>query len=263
MAQKQAAKLHELLAAEKTVVQASAQLQQDVENKFAKDHFFSGNDKTLTLINDSVAKESIEKAARETRPLTTTVADTLQYFFNTWGKAEDLLFQKNRTNQKAVADLEFEGTVIATNVPVDELLGLESRLTTLRGVLQKMPTLDASKKWIKNTAKEHSWKTEEPEVAAKTEKEVTPVVLYAATDKHPAQIKEVTKDVVVGRFENVRYSGAVTSRAKADALKTVDTLIAEVKKARTRANNVDVEVVNIGAVLTNLIMQPILNQSAE
>jgi hypothetical protein len=259
---KQAPKLHELLAAEKTVVNASNLLLKETEAKFGKDHFFAGNDKTLTLIDDSPAKDAMERAARETRPLTTTVPATLGYFFSTWAKAEDLLFQKNKTNQTAIADIEFEGSVIASGVPVDELLGLESRLEILRGVIQKVPTLDASKKWVKDTdsAIDHVWKTAEPEVATKTEKDVSSVVLYPATEKHPAQIKEISKDVVKGSFSNTRYSGAITSRAKADALKNIDTLIAEVKKARTRANNVDVQTVNIGNVITNLIMGPIMSQ---
>lgn len=261
---KQAPKLHELLAAERTVTNASTLLLKETESKFGKDHFFAGNDKTLRLINDSPIKDAMEQAARETRPLTTTVPDTLEYFFKSWAKSEDLLFQKNRTNQKAIADIEFNGDVIAKDIPVDELMGLESRLEVLRGLIQKTPTLDASKKWVKDINQgDHVWKTEQPEVATKTEKEVSSVVLYAATDKHPAQIKEVSKDVVVGSFSNMRFSGAITSRAKADALKNIDILISEVKKARTRANNVDVEIVNIGDVVTSLIMQPILTQSVQ
>lgn len=259
MTTKQPPKQHELLAAEKTVVAAAATLLKETETKFGKEHFFAGNDKTLSLINESASKEALEKAARETRPLTTNVPDTLGYFFGLWNKAEDLLFQKNCTNQRAVADIEFEGRVIATNVPVDELLGLETRLETLRGLLHKTPTLDASKNWVKDTTQGNFvWKTETPETTIKTEKEISSVVLYAATDKFPAQIKEITKDVIVGSFTNQRFSGAVPSLAKANALKNIDTLISEVKKARTRANNVDVSQVNIGAVLTDIILQPIL-----
>jgi hypothetical protein len=259
---KPVAKLHELLAAEKTVLSATDLLVKDVENKFSKAQYFEGSDKTLTLINDSPVKDATEKAARETRPLTTTVPDTLQYMLASWVKAEDLLFQKNKTNCSALASIEFEGQTLIEGVPVDELMGLENRLVTLRTVLQKMPTLDSSKKWVVDASRDHGWKTEVPETAVKTEKDVQSVVLYAATDKHPAQIEKITKDIVVGYFDQTKFSGAVTSRAKADALRNIDTLIAEVKRSRTRANNVDIEVVNVGQILVNLIMQPLLHQSA-
>jgi len=85
-------------------------------------------------------------------------------------------------------------------------------------------------------------------------------VLYEATDKHPAQIKEISKDVVVGAFSNMRFSGAITSRAKADSLAIIDELISEVKKSRTRANDVEVVPVNIGETITDILLEPIRNQ---
>ena len=132
MTTKRIPKLHELLAAEKTVTSAFATMLAETESKFGKEQFFQGNDKTLTLLVDSPAKESTERAARETRPLTTTVPDTLNYIANIWARAEDLLFQKNTTNQLAKADIEFRGKVIAQNVSIDELMGLEARLVIWR-----------------------------------------------------------------------------------------------------------------------------------
>lgn len=256
-----ATKLHELLAAEKTVLSATDLLVKDVENKFGKAQYFDGFDKTLILINDSPVKDATEKAARETRPLTTTVPDTLEYMLASWVKAEDLLFQKNKTNCTALASIEFDGETLIEGVPVDELMGLENRLVTLRTVFQKMPTLDSSKKWVIDSNRDYSWKTEVPETAVKTEKDIQSVVLYAATQHHPAQIEKVSKDIVVGYFDQTKFSGAVTSRAKADALRIIDNLIAEVKRSRTRANNVDIVVVNIGQILVDKIMYPLLNQS--
>lgn len=254
-------KLHELLAAEKTVTSAFATLLTETKAKFGKEQFFQGNDKTLTLLVDGPAKESTERAARETRPLTTTVPDTLDYIAGIWTKAEDLLFQKNTTNQYAKADIEFEGKVIKQNVSIDELMGLEARLVTWRDLIQNAPTLDASKKWVSDSGNRNfTWKTEQPEVAVKTEKDVQSVVLYPATEKHPAQIKEISKDIVVGAFSNMRFSGAITSRAKADSLAIIDTLISEVKKSRTRANEVEVVLVNIGKDITDLFLGPIRNQ---
>jgi flagellin-like hook-associated protein FlgL len=255
-------KLHELLAAEKTVLNASKILLEETEAKFGKDHFFTGMDKSLQMINESPTKDAIEKAAREVRPVTTTVDATLAYFFANWNKAEDLLFVKNKTNQTAVANIEFEGTVIASDVPVDELLGLENRLETLRRVIQRVPTLDASKSWIPALeVGDGIWKTAIAETTTKTEKEVTSAVLYPATEKHPAQIKEISKDITVGSFTLTKFSGATTTRAKAESLSRIDTLISEVKKARTRANNIDIVADTIGQKITDIILAPFLEEA--
>ena len=56
------------------------------------------------------------------------------------------------------------------------------------------------------------WVGTNPEVTTKQEKIISPVVLYEATDKHPAQIKEISKDIVVGSFTKTVSSGAITSR---------------------------------------------------
>jgi hypothetical protein len=256
-------KLHQLLAAEKPVLAAATKMMAETEAKMGKEAtFFAGHTKVLKLIQDSPSKDALEKAGSETKVLASTVPDTLQYALNYWANAENILFQKNRTNQNAKADIVVGDVTVAKDVPVDELLGLEARLPQLRELIQRLPTLDASKKWIRNSDQgRYVWQTEQPEVAVKTEKRVEPVVLYAATDKHPAQVKEYTKDDVVGSFELIRQSGAITSRAKADALGNIDALIVAVKKARSQANEVEVVAGNIGQDIVAAIFAPIFNEA--
>lgn len=252
------AKLHEVLAAEKTVLAQAAKLLAETVAKLGKDHFFAGHDKSLTLLADSSVKAATEAAARDIKLLPTNVPDTLKYFFDSWTRAEDLLMRKNATNQNARADIEIDGVVLAEDVPVDELLGLEARLLEIRKVIDAVPTLDASKKWVKAAdLGTNIYRTESPEIVVKTEKITEAVVLYPATDKFPANIKEISKDNVVGSFSLTRTSGAITSAEKAEMMANVDTLIREVKMARTRANNIDIQEVNIGAVLAGFILSPI------
>jgi hypothetical protein len=99
-----------------------------------------------------------------------------------------------------------------------------------------------------------TWKAVNPQITTKTEKKVTPVVLYPHSDKHPAQIEKVTEDIPVGTFTLSAISGATTAIQKANVMSVLDDLIIEVKKARTRANSVDVKVVQIGSTITSLIM---------
>lgn len=252
--------LHELLAAEKTATNARDQLTKDTQDKFAKgDNYFAGFTKTLTLLGDDPSNSQIEAAARQDKELPTTVLTTLEYYLAFWAKAEDVLYRKNLTNTKAFATIEFRGKTIQENVPVDELMGLEARLGDLRKLATQIPTLDASKAWVQDTsaAQAGTWKTKTPGVTTKTEKITIPVVLYDATDKHPAQVKESTVDKIVGTFTQVHTSGATTAIQKANLLSVVDDLITAVKQARVRANAVPVIERDIGNTIVSLLMAPL------
>ena len=115
-------KLHELLAVEKTRANAAAKLLQETSAKFQKSEMFSGHIKTLAMIEESAQNAALEQAAHEQRELPTTVSETLEYALDHWVKAEDVIMQKNCINQVAVADLMYDGKMIASSVPVDELI---------------------------------------------------------------------------------------------------------------------------------------------
>ena len=248
-------KLHELLAVEKTRTAQATRLLQETQAKFGKEQYFSGHVKTLRMLADSPENAALEAAARDEKALPTTVVETLQYALNFWAQAEDVIFAKNLTNQSANSDLLFRGAVLVPNVPVDELLGLENRLETLRNVIGATPTLDASKEWSPaSSGRTGAYDADSTEVTSKTEKVMTAVVLYEATDKHPAQIERVTGDKVVGTFTRKVTSGAATTKQKADAIAIIDELLVETKQARQRANSVEASTDRIGSTITDLIL---------
>lgn len=248
-------KLHELLAVEKTKTSAANKLIEDTVSKFKKDTFFQGSIKTLKMLSESPENFAIEDSLKEIKELPTTVPETLSYLFDYWADAEDVVFAKNITNQRAVADLMYKGEVLVPNVPVDELLGLEVRLETLRRMFEHMPTLDASKEWeLKDSGRDGEYKAVNLEVTSKTEKVMTPVVMYEATDKHAAQVEKVTVDKVVGTFSRIQTSGAASSKQKASIMSIVDELLVQVKQARMRANSVEASTDKIGKTITNLLL---------
>lgn len=252
------AKLHELLAAEKTPTSAWNQLFEETLKKFKNpSHFFDGHSKSLSMIEDTQANKHTEAQNREEKPVTTTVFETLEYALDIFGKAEDLQYQKNSTNRVATATVMWKGNVILNEVPVDELLGLEARLTKLRQLYSDVPTLDATKHWIRdpNTGA-HVWRTKFAEETTKTDKQIVPIVLAPATDQHPAQVQAVPKDVVVGKFSTMKRSGAATALQKAEAMKRVDDLLVEIKQARMRANETPVQVGKISDVLLPVLLEP-------
>ena len=227
-------KLHELLAVEETVVAAAEKLITETNEKFNKHtEFFTGSVRNLSRLKDSPEDKAVEVAQRRVKELPTDVPDTLQYIFPYIEKVLDLKLSKHLTNQKAVADIELDGQTVATNVPVDFLLDLEKAIPRWRTMYTTMPTLDPSRRWEKERA--GVWKSEAPKTA-QTEKIMYPVVLSEATIQHPAQVKEATKDIVVGTFSQTDISGAATTQQKADVLALCDRLLVAVKQARMRAN---------------------------
>jgi len=257
-------KLHELLAAEKTPTGAWNQLYEDTLKKFKNPtHFFEGHSKHLSMIEETDANKAVEAQAREEKPVTTTVFDTLDYALDLFGKAEDLQFQKNATNRKAGGTVMWKGKPLLSDVPVDELLGLEARLTKLRLLYAEIPTLDATKHWTpaENLGR-NIWATKFPEETTKTDKQTIPVVMHAATKEHPAQVAAIQKDIVVGKFSTTKRSGSATALQKAEALKRIDELLIEVKQARMRANETSVEPGQISQILVPLLLEP-LRESLE
>jgi hypothetical protein len=252
-----AAKLHELLAAEKTPTGAWNQLYEDTLKKFKNPaHFFNGHSKSLKMINESPENAATEDQNRDEKPVTTTVFDTLDYALDIFAKAEDLQYQKNKTNTKALGTVMWKGQPFLVDLPVDELLGLEARLTKLRQLFAEIPTLDATKSWIASNLRD-VWQVEYPEDTVKTEKVVVPVVMSPATEKHPAQVQAVGKDIVVGKFTLLKRSGEATAQQKADMLKIVDELMVEVKQARMRANETEAVTDKIAHKITVLLLGPL------
>lgn len=252
-------KLHELLAAEQTSKSAWNVLQDDTMKKFkAPDNYFRGHSKSLKMLNEGPENRAIEDAAREEKEVPTNVYDTFDYALDVWGRAEDLQFRKNKTNQQAVGTVMWRGAVLLADMPVDELLGLESRIGKMRDLFAAMPTLDASKAWGHTEADGPLvWVIKFPEETTKTEKVMTPVEMSPATDKHPAQVMGATKDITVGKFTTVHRSGAVTALQKAECIKRIDELLTEIKQARMRANETEAPKVSVAAPLIALLLEPL------
>lgn len=252
-------KIHEALAAEKTVNATWDSLNKETQLKMTKPEYFAGHTKTLKMLKDGEANAALESAAREHREMPTTVAATLEWAFGAYAKVEDLQLGKNLANQKATADVMFEGAVLFAGLPVDQLLGMESRLGEVRKIFLALPTLDAGKSWAKDPTMGNFVWVAPPEITTKTDKVMTAVVLYEATDKHPAQIEKVGRDDVIGTFSLTRRSGCITAVQKSELIKRVDDLIVEVKKARMRANEFEVPKTDLGDKLTEFLLAPLAN----
>lgn len=248
-------KLHEILAVEADLQGTAEKVRTECVNTFTKKaNLFNGGNRVLKMFSEDRKNE--EDGGRVDQPLNTTVDDKISYIIDSQIKYFDCLAQKESTNQVAKADLVLDGVVVAKDLPATLLLGLESRLKTIRGVFEAVPTLDPSVHW--DEAPEHGkgiWKSSEPEVTRREEKVTKPVVLYPATDKHPAQVKESVENQTVGLYYTMKFSGMITSAKKSDYLARIDTLIQAVKQARQRANSTEVVKTTIGKQLFDYILK--------
>lgn len=230
-------KLHELLAVEGELDSAYRIIIGETEHTFkAKHQLFFGYEKRLENFVEGSAE-----APKEFQELTTTVIDKLYYFNSHCIKYFDAVLQKETTNQLAKADIMINGWLLAKDVPVTFLLGLENKLKAVREVYKNMPTLPNGISWLPDNMKGlNVWRMEHPEEKFKTAKTFKHKVLYEATDKHPAQIERWEENENVGKYITEKWSGLITSAKKAEILERFDNLIRAVKKARQRGNNCEV-----------------------
>lgn len=245
-------KLHEVLAVEGDLEGQYKKIIEEATTVFKKGEHFIGGTKTLTMFDEGRKHE--EEAGYEHRALTTTVKDKLKYASTSIIRYLDAVAQKESTNQLAKADVELNGAVILAEVPATLLLGLETKLKTIRGMYEAIPTLGPGIEWKRDeTQGPDVWVMAEPETAMKTEKVIKPFVMYEATKEHPAQVKELSDTVNVGIYKRRHVSGALSPKEKSELLGRVDNLIRAVKKARQRANMQEVAKKDIGKILMDYI----------
>jgi hypothetical protein len=168
----------------------------------------------------------------------------------------DIYLRKEEANQRAKADVMIGDEVLAKDVPATVLLGLETKLAALRAVYEAIPTLMPGPTWVRDTDAKLPgvWRSVHPDQRVKTRKTIEPVVLVAATREHPAQVEKVSVDKPIGKITIQTLSGMTTSAAKSETLGRLDRLIGAVKKARQRANGVEVnKALRIGDALMGYV----------
>ena len=156
----------------------------------------------------------------------------------------DLVLTQDTGNTIAKSDVILkDGKVLAKDVPVTSLLYLEKQLDDLKKFYVTLPILDPTKIW---TYDADSGCYRSVTVKTRTKQNKVPVVLYHATDKHPAQVTMVDENKIVGDYTSIEFSSALTAAKKASLLEKVSTLKDAVVLARERANQTNVEVKKIG-----------------
>ncbi len=156
----------------------------------------------------------------------------------------DITAIKDYANCAARADVVVDGRPLIKDVPATYLLFLEKQLSDLHTFVAKMAELDAGSDWNVDPGT-GLFKTE-PTATQRTKKLQRPIVLYDATEHHPAQTQLITEDVIAGQWVTIKYSGAIPAPRKKQLLGRIEKLTNAVKFAREQANAVETTEQKVG-----------------
>jgi hypothetical protein len=181
------------------------------------------------------------------------VGDLLAETQKTLTELLDITAQKDFANCSARANVVIDGQTILSQAPVTYLLFVEKQLTDLRTLVGKLPVLSNDENW-KLDEVAGLYKTDDI-VTNRTVKVQKPLVLYPATDKHPAQTQLVTEDVTAGSWNTVKQSGAIPADRRTALLDRIERVLNAVKEAREEANGAEAPKVAAGNPLLGFIFQ--------
>lgn len=211
----------------------------EIHHKLQKTSLCTGVEKTY--VPD---EEGGEQLPPESARVQLRVEDALCEIAESTAELFDVVLTQDRGNCEAKADVEVDGKVILTQVPVTYLLFVEKQLEDQVTLLRKLPALDPAEQWHQdandglfktNTLKKH-----------RTKKVQKPLVLYPATVEHPAQTQIITEDIKVGEWHETKLSGALPQVRITTLLRRAEKLLQAVKAAREAANGATVEPAKVG-----------------
>jgi hypothetical protein len=205
-----------------------------------KPSLFLGHSKRYVPLDDSS-----ERFPNDTCRVQSDAKDVLKQAAKSLTELFDVTAAKDWANCEAKADLVVDGRALLSGVPVTYLLFLEKKLADVRTLVSEMPTLDEAYDWIPDDGS-GNFRTRDEQVTHRTKKVLKVLTLAVATDKHPAQAKEFSDDVVVGHWHTVNFSGALPVPRKTELLERVEKLLHAVKFAREEANSVEAEERRVG-----------------
>lgn len=244
------AKLNQIVAVEKGVKAQVYSYLSEVNKFVQKPDLFNGFSKTYNKKN-----EESEDLPPESKKVQFTVQDVLEKVTANMANFIKLVARKDFTNNIASADIKVDGQTIAMEVPVTHLLFLEKQLTDMKTFIGNLPVLDEADEWSEDTAS--GLYKSKPIEMHRTKKIQKGIVLYDATDKHPAQTQLITEDVLVGYWHTTKLSSAIPRPRKEELLKRIEKLILAVKEAREEANGAEEAdaVPDIGSAIIGYILK--------
>lgn len=232
-------RLNQVIAVEKGVKNRSNSEISELYKAIQKPALFDGFTKNYQPVS-----EDDERLPPQSQRVQYNANDVLRQVSSTMTELFDVTAMKDFANCGAKADVVVDGVTLLKDAPATYLLFLEKQLTDIHTFIDKLPTLDPAEEWSMdpNSGNFRSKTT----ATTRTKKVQKPLVLYPATDKHPAQTQLVTEDITAGTWEQVKSSGAIPEPRRKELLARVVKLQKAVKMAREEANEADVPAISVG-----------------
>ena len=222
-------KLNQVVAIERPTKQRVERSNTDIYHAMQKPDLYEGHYKKYEPLE--AGKETFPPDAKHVQQNAVT---NLQEVAKNLVELFDISIQRDVANCQAKADITVDGTVLAKDIPITFLMFLEKELNALNTVLNTIPTLDPAESWTFDGGT--GMHKTAPRQTIKTAKVQEALVLYPATDKHPAQTQLISVDKIVGNWEAIRISGAAPAPYKKKLQERIQSLLRAVKCAREEAN---------------------------
>lgn len=247
-------KLHELLAIESNLEGQANKCRTDLANTFEKKRHHFEEKRVMFFSNEEDTPPVVESQS----DIQTTVRKELDWVQTHLTKLFDASYRVSEANQRASADVVLEdgSEPILTGVPATTLLELEKRLVDVKNLVAVTPTLDPAKGFTDDDQRGEGYYKAREVTKTRTKKTKRAIVLYNATPEHPAQTALVDEDVPVGKIQEQEWSSMLTVSEKAEMLERAEALIRAVRRARSKANEVEVNTsIKLGSVLLGYIFR--------
>lgn len=242
-------RLNQAVAIEKDVKKVSEVSITSSYQNIQKSDLLGGFNKVYTP-----RKEDGEVFPSESKRIQLHAETMIQELSEAFANLLDATLTRDAGNCIAKADVVVDGVVLLKDVPVPTLIWLEKKLVDVRTFASKLPTLSEAESWAWDTATA-TWVTA-PEKSQRTAKINKHVVIVPATDKHPAQVAQVSEDVIIGDWTIVKRSSALTPDRVKDIQERVDKLMRAVKFARQEANTTEIKKQTVGKTVFSYLFPP-------
>lgn len=245
--------LHEGLAIHKERLGVVKKVIDEARGVFKNAAHFQGHVKSVEYFDTEL--EKFNRA--EEKKVDETVPGKLEYVNTHFQRLLDLDYQIENANGGAKADLIIDGVTVREGVPVGFLLTIENKFKEYRAMLDMIPTHAPGITWLPDTSQSTAgdiFKATADQVEFLTKKMPVYTVVAPATEQHPAQVKESHDDVRVAKVTTLRYTATISPAQKSDMLGRCDRVVQAAKRARQRANGVDINDQRIANPLLKYIL---------
>ena len=236
--------INALLTGKKTAVEKEKTA---VYHKIQKPALFVGLSKKYTPKDDEG-----EKVPDDVQKVQVKANEVLQEVRNYMVNLLDLTATQDVANCEVKVDVKVDGKVVLAGLPPTNLLFLDKQLIDLHTLIGTIPVVDPGENWT--YSQDAGCYVSEKRVTTKTKKTPQHHVKYEATKEHPAQVEMYFEDVVIGTFDNLKFSGALSSDDRTAMLVRVAKLRDAVKVAREEANAIEAKEKKVGDAIFDYVL---------